>query len=370
MINDKAITIVGMGIGGFLCAGHLGAAGFTIRLHDVDDTKLSAIRSHGGIDVEGDGGGFAAVERATTDLAEAVDGSGIILIITGGQRQEGVARAIASLLRDGQLILLIQGNTGGSLLFWKALREAGCTADIDLAEMDNFPYSAPKLGPTKMRTKVTKQWLQIAAFPGNRIDAVFARLSPLFPTAVPAANVFFTGFTNANAMLHVANCVANATKIENGEPYKFYAEGVTPMVARLYEAINDERVQVAAAYGAVVPGLEDWIERVYGVREATLVETFRTLTFGKPGPYENTPTPNSFANNFVAEDVPTGLISMAALGKAAGVDTPAIQALVDISRVMSGDTYEEHARTLVRLGLAGMNVEQIRRTVAEGFKPI
>lgn len=35
-------------------------------------------------------------------------------------------------------------------------------------------------------------------------------------------------------MLHVANCIANAGRIENGDNYKFYAEGVTPAVARLY----------------------------------------------------------------------------------------------------------------------------------------
>ena len=56
---------------------------------------------------------------------------------------------------------------------------------------------------------------------------------------------------NANAMLHVANCVVNAGRIESGDSYKFYAEGVTPAVARLYEAINAERVAVAAALGAV-----------------------------------------------------------------------------------------------------------------------
>src|SRR6202008_2698465 len=109
--------------------------------------------------------------------------------------------------------------------------------------------------------------------PGNRIDAVFARLGPLFPTAVAAPGIVHTGFTNANAMLHVANCVANAGRIDRGEAYKFYAEGVTPSVARLYQAINAERVAVAAALGASVPTLEDWFERVYGVRGATLEES-------------------------------------------------------------------------------------------------
>src|SRR6476661_895701 len=99
----------------------------------------------------------------------------------------------------------------------------------------------------------------------------------IVPASGAAPNTLYTVFTNANAMLHVANCVANAGRIESGDSYKFYAEGVTPAVARLYEAINAERVAVAAALGASVPSLADWFDRVYGVRQATLVETCQRL---------------------------------------------------------------------------------------------
>jgi opine dehydrogenase len=92
-------------------------------------------------------------------------------------------------------------------------------------------------------------------------------------------------------MLHVANCVANAGRIENGEGYRFYAEGVTPAVASVYEAINAERVAVAVALGASVPTLVDWFDRVYIVREATLVETCHRLTYNSNGSYQATDTP-------------------------------------------------------------------------------
>lgn len=363
MSDDRTLAIIGMGSGGFFCASHLGVTGCKIRIADLDESRLSDIREHGGIDVEGDNGGFAAVELATTDVALAIDGAGIIIVVTGGQRQESVAKALAPALADGQLILLIQGNTGGSLLFRKTLDDSGCTATVDIAEMDNFPFSAPRLGPVSVRPKVTKQWLQIASFPGDRIGAVFPRFVPLFPTAIPADNIIHTGFTNANAMLHVANCIANATKIEAGPSYRFYAEGVTPMVANLYEAINDERVRVAAAYGAGVPGLAEWLERVYGVREATLVETFKTLTYGEPGPYFMTGTPTSFEHNYISEDVPVGLIPMAELGRAAGVPTPVIQSLIEVAQAMIGTPFVDHARTLERMGLADMDAAQIRNYV-------
>jgi hypothetical protein len=52
--------------------------------------------------------------------------------------------------------------------------------------MDNYPYSCWRLSPTQIRPIVRKRWLQIAAFPGNRIGEVFPRLSPLFLQAVAA----------------------------------------------------------------------------------------------------------------------------------------------------------------------------------------
>jgi opine dehydrogenase len=165
------------------------------------------------VDVEGEGGGFAAVERATSDLGAAVDGADVIIIVTGGSAQAVVAQSLAPLLQNGQVMLLIQGNTGGSLIVRRALDEAGCRAKVDVAEMDNYPYSCWRLSPTRIRPIVTKRWLQIATFPGNHIGEVFPRLTPLFPEAVTAPNVLYTGFINANAMLHVANCVANAARI-------------------------------------------------------------------------------------------------------------------------------------------------------------
>jgi opine dehydrogenase len=287
--------------------------------------------------------------------------------VTGGNAQATVARSLAPLLQDGQVILLIQGNTGGSLIVRGTLDDAGCRAEVDVAEMDNYPYSCWRFSPTRVRPIVRKRWLQIATFPGNRIGAVFPCLSPLFPEAVPSPNILYTGFTNANAMLHVANCVANAGRIESGDGYKFYAEGVTPAIARLYEAINEERVAVAAALGAAVPTLADWFDRVYGVREATLVETCQRLTYHNDGPYQATGTPKSLDHKFITEDVPVGLVPMSALGAAAGVKTPAIDALVEIVRNMTGKDFAAEGRTLERLGLGGMDAPQIRRVVQEGF---
>src|SRR5215813_7206914 len=191
--NKTTVAIIGAGIGGLYLICELGIlGGCELRLHDIDASKLADITKSGGMEVEGRG--FARVALVTPELRAAVDGADIIVMCTGGNFQEAVARSLAPLLRDGQIILLIQGNTGGSLVVRRALDRAGCKASVDVAEMDNYPYSCWRRGPARIEPIVKKRWLQIATFPGNRIGAVFPRLSPLFPHAVAAPTAVCTGF--------------------------------------------------------------------------------------------------------------------------------------------------------------------------------
>src|SRR5437763_11948158 len=183
---DTTVAIIGAGIGGIYLAAELGMLGCKLRLHDLDDSRLAEIRARGGIDVDGPNGGFAATERVTTDLAAATDGADVIIVVTGGNAQETVATSLAPLLRDGQIILLIQGNTGGALLVRRALDRAGCLAQVDVAEMDNYPYSCWRRCPTRIDPIVKKPLLQIATLPGHRIGAVAPRLPPLFSRAFAA----------------------------------------------------------------------------------------------------------------------------------------------------------------------------------------
>jgi opine dehydrogenase len=361
------VTIVGAGVGGSLLAVLVAPTGCKVRLHDIDDSQLTDFRIAKGIEVAGPGGGFFPLDLVTADLSAAASGTDIFMVCTGGQHQERVAQSIAPLLRDGQLILLVQGNTGGALVFRRTLDRAGCSASVDIAEMDSFPNAARRLGPASFVPITVKQGLQIAAFPGNRGDAVHARLAPFFPTAVNAPNIAHTGFINANAMLHVAGCVCNAGLIDRGVPFKFYADGVTPMVANLYQAIDGERVAVAAGLGVKVPDLAQWWQATYGVREGTLSETARELTFGRDGPYQNAPTPSNFQDNYVAEDVPCGLVPIAEIGRAVGVPTPAIDALIRLAGILAADDFAASARTLERMGLAGKTAAEIVRILDEGF---
>jgi len=50
-VTDKStaetVAIIGAGIGGLYLVAELGMAGFNLRLHDIDESRLSEIRAHG-----------------------------------------------------------------------------------------------------------------------------------------------------------------------------------------------------------------------------------------------------------------------------------------------------------------------------------
>jgi opine dehydrogenase len=358
--DSTTCAVIGAGLGGVAVCANLGVGGYRLRLCDLNDARLTELRATGGIDVEGLVQGFAPLERVTTDMAEAVDGADVIIVCTGSHHHADVARGLAKLLRDGQTILLIQGGTGGALVVRRELREAGSTAALDVAEMDNYPYSLGWPAPSRMRMTIKKQFLQIAALPAGRIGAVMARLGPAFPEAVAAPHVLYTGLNNMNATLHVVNMVGNIGRLEaTGNAYRFYAEGYTPSIVRLLEALDGERLAVARAYGVQVPGIHEWLTRTYGFPEPSLSDTFHRLTHDPRGPYQWTPTPKSMEHKYVVEDVPCGLVAMAALGAAAGVPTPVIAGLVAVASGLTGRDFVGEGRTLARLGLAGLDAKQI-----------
>jgi len=364
--SDLTCTIIGAGLGGVALVANMGVQGYRMRLHDKNGARLAALSKRGGVDVEGTVQGFAPLDRVTTDLAEATDGADLIIVVTGSTYHAEVARELAGLLRDGQTILLIQGGTGGSLIVRRELRAAGCRAEVDVAEMDNYPYSLGWPEPARMRMTITKRFLQIAALPAKRIDAVLGRLRPAFPQAVAAPNLLYTGLNNMNAILHVGNMVGSVGRLEAGGKYRFYSEGYTPSIVRLLETADTERLAIAKTYGVQVPSVLDWLERTYGFSEPTLGQMFKRLTNDPSGPYQWTPTPPSMEHKYVIEDVPCGLVAMAELGRAASVATPVISGLVALASAMTGRDFVSEGRTLERLGLAGKSIREIQNILENG----
>src|SRR5215831_16935329 len=81
--SDGTCAVIGAGLGGAALAASMALCGYRVRLHDLNDARLTDIRDLGGVEVAGLFQGFAKIELATPHLAPAVDGADIIAVCTG-----------------------------------------------------------------------------------------------------------------------------------------------------------------------------------------------------------------------------------------------------------------------------------------------
>jgi opine dehydrogenase len=165
--------------------------------------------------------------------------------------------------------------------------------------------------------------------------------------------------------------LANAERIERGDTFDFYIDGVTQHVADVLAAADEERLRVAAAYGVAVQSLQAWIGTAYGHR----ADTIKAAVSGNPA-YAGIKAPGTLQHRYLLEDIPTGLIPLIDLGEAAGLALPTLRYLVNLARTRLGREHWQHPRTLESLGLAGLNADEIRAHVAVGsprqrrFEPV
>jgi len=147
----------------------------------------------------------------------------------------------------------------------------------------------------------------------------------------------------------------NAGRIESGSAFDYYSDGVTPAVARVVENADQERLAVAEALGAAVPTIQRYLKESYGADGETLYEIIQHV-----GTYKGIKGPVTLDTRHLFEDVPTGLVPLSNLGSALGVETPTIDAAVNLANAILGRNFWKEGRSLEVLGLAGLGVEEIK----------
>ncbi len=180
-----------------------------------------------------------------------------------------------------------------------------------------------------------------------------------------AQSVLHTGLDNLGAILHPIIILLNVDRIQRGDNFDFYNEGVTPEAAALLAAADRERLQIAAAYGVPASPLPAWIAAAYGHQAGNI----RDAIGGNPA-YLGIKAPASIEHRYLLEDVPTGLIPLIELGGAAGLVLPTLRSLVHLAGIALGERRWQGQRTLNVLGLGRRSTEEIQAFVQRGYAPL
>lgn len=148
---------------------------------------------------------------------------------------------------------------------------------------------------------------------------------------VPAPALQDVIFSNTGGVIHMPLSLANISRIESGETWNGFAN-TTEAVGNLTEAVDDERLQVAAAYGAHPISIRGHFSNTFGVPEGPVHEMLSSVS--KMDLHSAPTSPRSLQTRWINEDIPYAGATLEFLGRLAGVPTPLHTAVIDLFDAM------------------------------------
>jgi opine dehydrogenase len=204
--------------------------------------------------------------------------------------------------------------------------------------------------------------LGLGVLPTDRTEQVRTRLDGLFPGVTAYPDVLACGLSAMNPIVHPAGVLMNAGRVERsrGEFY-FYDEGVTESVAKVIMKVDDERRAIGSALGYnLIPANEAFHQAGFSP-EGDLwaaINGSKMLTALR--------APGSLDSRWLTEDIPFGLASWSELGTQYGIETPTMDACVNIGSIVMGFDGWQAARGVSALGVKDLNQDQLKAYLKTG----
>ena len=198
------IAVLGGGNGSFAAAGDFALQGHDVRLWRRDAAEVAAHRAVGSGIMLKDANGRHDVQLAqvTPDIAEAVRDAELILCPTPAFAQQDIATLLAPHLTDGQVVFLLPA-TFGSMIFARAVRDAGNRAAVSFAETGTLPWLARKHGPFEVAVTIRAKRLPVGVFPLKASDHALDVIGRAFPGVIePCGDALSAALMNAGPIIH------------------------------------------------------------------------------------------------------------------------------------------------------------------------
>jgi opine dehydrogenase len=358
--NNGPIAIVGAGNGGLAIAANLALKGAAVHVYDKFSAIVDPIKEAGGVFLEGPNlRGFASFAKVTDNISEAVDGAKLIMVVTPASLHAAVAADMAPYLPSETTIVLNPGRTGGALEVRNILREHCPNKQIVVAETQTLLYACRKITPIKVVVKGEKRVVPVAAIPASQTPKVVENLNRFFPQFVAARNILETGFSNIGSIFHPTPTIFNMGWIETTQGnFEYYHQGISKSLSELLEKLDAERLAVAQAYNISVLSAREWLQEAYGVSDTCLYGAIQ-----KNHAYHGITAPHEINVRYISEDVPTGLVPIACLGKAADIPTPLMDSVINIASNILGINFWETGRNEKKLGLSNLGKAAILEVI-------
>ena len=298
------------------------------------------------------GGVEGTFEVEAAPMAAAVGGAEAVVLTVPGFAHRTVLDQAAPLLRKGQPVIISSHCSLG------ALHLARLAPGVPVAAWGTTVVTGRRTGPFAVHVSNVRAAVDVAGLPASFGAEAVALCTTLFGERfVPRDDLVAISLSNLNPQNHLAMALCNLTRMERGEEWGNYW-GITPAVGRLMEALDAERLAVAAAYGTAVRTITDHFHLSFDVARGAVADMAAAIHARGGAPSG----PKTLDTRYVTEDVPFGLVATEALARAAGVAVPLHTGGIDTFSALYGRDFRAENDLLPALG--GMEVAEVRALVS------
>lgn len=277
------------------------------------------------------------------DCTGALAGADAVLIAAPGPAHRLVIEALAPHLRQGQPVLFSSHMSFAALYLQKLCPEAVIAA-WGTTVVTGRRGDGLAVWVTNIRSAV-----DVAVLPADEGPRVLGLCAALFGERfVPRAGLLAIALSNLNPQNHLAIALCNLTRMEKGEVWRQYAN-TTGAVGRLMEALDAERLALAAAAGVSVRSLAEHFRLSFAAEGETMAEMARHLAAGPGDPAG----PATLDSRYVLEDAPYGLWPTLCLAEWLGLPAPLHAAGLSLLSALYGRDFAAENTILPRLGGLG-----------------
>ncbi len=396
MVNKRKIAVLGAGHGGRAMAAYLAIIGCDVNLYNRTPENIQIIQPLGGLflryspeleesifpegillegtkkldaeitheyeltpvterpfeeDIKSI---FGKLNKISSDIKEVIEDRNLIMVAVPATGHKYIAEKCAPYLKDGQTIIYN---------FYKGKDQK--PPDVTVAEAQTFIYASRRFRPRSVRILGVKNSVDIAAIPSYKTKDIVEIIEEAYPQFTPINNVLETSLGNLGGVFHVPITILNATRIDRRVEFEYYVDGITEHTASIIEDVDKERLAIAKAMGVNVISARWWLYRSYGSEGADLYEAIQNTHA-----YKGIESPHSVNHRYIWEEVPTSLVPLSSLGKKINMPTPMIDSFIhqatSLLRKDLNIDFFERGRTMEKLGLANMSIDEIKEFVETG----
>lgn len=361
--NNLKIGIAGAGSVAFATAAKLCDSGFGVMLWSPSGERTRALASGAGLVATGAVEGTFQPEVADSAKALA-DQCDVLMVVVPGYGHKAVMDALAPHVRSGQPVIISSHASLGALYLSDLLAGRGVVAPV-VAWGTTIVTGRQQPDFTHVKVNTIRKSVDICTVPESLSAEGLAICQKLFGDRFEVRDgLLAISLSNLNPQNHMPIALGNMTRMEHGETWG-QGRNVTPNVGRLMEALDEERLEIAAALGLPVRTIFEHFHWSFHVPVASISQMNQQMhEMGNGGT-----GPTTADTRYVTEDVPYGLVVTAKLGEMTGHPARLHEAGIDVFSAMYGRDFRSENTLLGAIGLDAMTLDQLQEAIRSGVLP-